>query len=64
MDAVHIWEENGEWYWDDAEDHGGFDRCVPSGPFPNRLAAIIAADPQHGDIEIREGKPPHYDGGC
>src|ERR1700722_11594390 len=21
------------WYWDDAEDHGGFDRVSPQGPF-------------------------------
>jgi hypothetical protein len=61
---IHTWEENGEWYWDDAEDHGGFDRNVPCGPFLSRDATIADAAEVFGpDVLVQDGKPGRYDDG-
>jgi hypothetical protein len=40
---VCIWHEPNGWFWDVAEDHGGFDRCVAEGPFPSEDAALADA---------------------
>jgi hypothetical protein len=58
---IHVWEEKGEWFWDDAEDHGGFDRNVPSGPFASRDEAIQDANEIFGDAEVVDGKPDRYE---
>lgn len=65
MAAIHIWQEDGDWYWDDAEDHGGFDRCVPSGPFATETNAYLDASSLFGSAidedDVHYGsKPTHY----
>ena len=61
---IHVWEENGEWFWDDADDHGGFDRNVPCGPFPAKHAAIADANTISPNAPVRlviNYKPPRYE---
>ena len=56
-----IWCEQSQWFWDDAEDHGGFDRISPQGPFysmDSARADAIARFPF--PIEFKDGKPEHY----
>lgn len=38
--AIHVWNDRGAYFWDDAEDHGGFDRNSPTGPFHDEASAI------------------------
>ena len=56
---IHIWYNDG-WYWDDAEDHGGYDRNTPCGPFNARRLAIADAEEVATIEEIIEGKPTRY----
>ena len=46
MTDICVWfdEKVQAYFWDDSEDHGGFDRCVPSGPFETQGAAITDAE--------------------
>jgi hypothetical protein len=62
MPAIHLWEEDLLWFWDDAEDHGGFDRNVATGPFASDIAALADAQACMGseDLEVISGKPPRY----
>jgi len=57
---VHLWSDDDGHYWDDSEDHGGFDRNVPSGPFDTREAATQDAKELFGNITIVDGKPSRY----
>jgi hypothetical protein len=57
---VHIWEESDGFYWDDAEDHGGYDRNVPCGPFSSEERAVLDACSVCDLIEIIDGKPWRY----
>lgn len=63
MSRIHTWQDNDKWFWDDAENHGGFDACVPSGPFDTEDGALKdAADCFGSEIdEIITGEmPSHY----
>lgn len=57
-----IWHEEGKgWRWDDAEDHGGYDRISPSELFPTReLAEADARDSFDMDVVFEDKKPDHY----
>lgn len=63
---VCVWpsEAGTFWFWDTAEDHGGIDRLVPTGPFPSRPLCIRDAQEAFFDtgerIVLREGKPERY----
>jgi len=58
---VYMWQEETKFFWDDAEDHGGFDRNVPCGPFDSRKEAIIdVASLFRVKPEVIEGKPERY----
>jgi hypothetical protein len=60
--AIHVWHEDGRFFWDDAEDHGGFDRNVPCGPFPSRESAIEDAQQLFpANVHVFDFKPPRYD---
>lgn len=62
MARAHIWFENDCYFWDDAEDHGGFDRNVPTGPFDTRERAVADARVVFGQgVDLVEGRPPRYD---
>lgn len=60
--TICLWQDGFKWFWDDAEDHGGFDRCIPSGPFDTRTAAIDDALDVFGaeSLRINWGMPEHY----
>lgn len=59
--TVCIWFENEAWWWDDAEDHGGFDRVSPQGPhYSMDFARADAIRRLPFAIEFRDGKPTHY----
>lgn len=66
MAAIHIWRIGNVCYWDDAENHGGFDACVPSGPYKNKLDALLDAcsvfgmDMDSFDAIHYDSKPSHY----
>lgn len=58
---IHVWHIDGEgWFWDDAEDHGGYDRCVPCGPFRARIDALKDAESICGVYDVEDGPPLHY----
>ena len=63
MAKAYVWQEDDSWYWDDAENHGGFDACVPTGPFTTKSNAlndiIYVLGDSIDDIVIGE-KPTHY----
>jgi hypothetical protein len=74
MAQAHVWHEDvtdedwmeghGEsgFFWDDAEDHGGFDRNTPCGPFEKREQAVQDATKCFGqEPTIIEGKPERYE---
>lgn len=59
------WEDGGAdraqgFYFDDAEDHGGFDRISPSGPHSTRHMAELAALDLYRSARFIDGKPLHY----
>jgi hypothetical protein len=58
-----IWEEDDGHYWDDAEDHGGYDRISPIGPFTNWMDAYYDLCKTFPDkwAGIHFRKPYHYD---
>ena len=64
--TVHIWpsEQGTFWFWDTAEDSGGFDRLVPTGPFQSRQLCIRDVREAFFDtgqpITLLEGKPERY----
>lgn len=60
MTRIHIFQLQGKpgFYWDDAEDHGGFDRNVPCGPFPNRMVAQADAAVCCGAITVEDTDLP------
>jgi hypothetical protein len=63
--TVHIWpsEQGTFWFWDTAEDSGGFDRLVPTGPFRSRQLCIKDVREAFFDtdqITLLEGKPERY----
>ena len=64
MPQAHIWHEEGHeegYFWDDAEDHGGFDRNVPCGPFATYELALKDAKVLFPDeLTVLEGKPHRY----
>lgn len=49
------------WYWDTAEDSGGFDRISPMGPFADKCGAQAAAEKLFKRCEWFDGLPDHYD---
>lgn len=59
---ICLWQEQNKWYWDDAEDHGGFDRCKPAGPFDTEVKAIKDASALFGaeSMLVAYQKPEHY----
>ena len=62
---IHVWKTDKGWMWDDAEDHGGYDRNIPCGPFPQRQNAIDDAA-KCGNVtieEVIEGEPLRYSEG-
>jgi hypothetical protein len=68
MATVHIWHDSARqgWLWDDAEDHGGYDRCIPCGPFHSQGEAWRDANDGMGTqarpLNIEFGYPPsHYE---
>jgi hypothetical protein len=64
--TVHIWpsEQGTFWFWDTAEDSGGFGYTVPTGPFTSRQLCIKDAREVFLDIgqpiTLLEGKPARY----
>lgn len=48
------------WYWDDSEDHGGFDRISPDGPHKTEQDARESARWFSPECEIEAGPPLHY----
>lgn len=63
--AIHVWSDGGAFYWDDAEDHGGFDRNSPTGPFHDEARAIEDAAACFGIeatqfAEINRDPPDRY----
>lgn len=61
--AFHVWHGPRGWYWDDAEDHGGYDRMSPNGPHPWASAAEADARKVLGsDAEAFPGMPGYYFG--
>ena len=49
------------WYWDDSEDHGGFDRISPNGPHPTAEAAKRDAQKTfNATVTMIGGQPNHY----
>ena len=60
--AVWFDADKGGFAWDDAEDHGGFDRVSPQGYFHTRAAAMQDAREAfpNDSIEFEDGKPEHY----
>lgn len=66
MPEAHVWHETNDdqetgYFWDDAEDHGGFDRNVPCGPFETRELAIQDAKAVFTDgLTVLDGKPFRY----
>lgn len=58
-----VWEESTGWYWDDSEDHGGFDRISPMGPHASASAAQDDARICFADdtLQFIDGaRPAHY----
>ena len=57
-----LWHESGKgWFWDDSEDHGGFDRISPNGPFEDCLTAMDnAQETFNQSIEFLDEKPYYY----
>lgn len=60
--TVCIWETDDGQVWDDAEDHGGFDRLIHSKPFPTVGDAMKDAESvfPNTSIYFEYGKPSHY----
>jgi hypothetical protein len=64
--TINIWPSEGGtfWFWDTAEDSGGHDRLVPTGPFPSRPLCIKDVRDAFLDtgerIVLQEGKPERY----
>lgn len=59
--SVHVWTEGGEYFWDDSEDHGGFDRNVPSGPFTSYGDAVSDAKEIWPVVKVEPYKPARYE---
>lgn len=57
---VAVWNEGESFFWDDAEDHGGFDRISPNGPFADRESAKADAVTAYGSVKVEAGPPDHY----
>ena len=58
---IAVWFEPDGWYWDDAEDHGGYDRISPNGPYASKVEAAKNAEFCYGgQIEIVYGQRPDY----
>ncbi len=61
MTTVCIWQgRDSGWYWDDSEDHGGFDRISPMGPHDTEAAAEADARDLFPGCAIEAGPPLHY----
>lgn len=60
MITICVWQNSKGWFWDDAEDHGGYDRISPMGPFESRGAASDNAREIFSTIEVIDGYPDHY----
>lgn len=65
MTTVCIWNQDDRgWLWDDAEDHGGFDRVSPKGPFASEQEAKQdAADffkTNVDNLEVINRRPDYY----
>ena len=66
MPEAYVWHETNDdqetgYFWDDAEDHGGFDRNVPCGPFDTHdLAVQDAIECFRETPTVLEGKPHRY----
>lgn len=66
MASIHIWQEDDGCYWDDAENHGGFDAAVQMGPFKTKLVALLDAcsvfsiDMDSFAAIHYDSKPSHY----
>jgi hypothetical protein len=66
--TIHVWHDSEAkgWLWDDAEDHGGYDRCVPCGPFASeddaeRDALTVMCSTIDTGLHVERGCPPlHY----
>lgn len=61
--TVRVWESwAGVWFWDDAEDHGGFDRISPMGPHTSKQSAMDHATQCFNGMRLtfEDGKPDHY----
>lgn len=60
LPAMCCWWDRGGWYWDDAEDHGGFDRASPNGPCGSKCEAQADAENLLGPCTWFDGTPGHY----
>lgn len=62
MIRVCVWHTDTGWLWDDAEDHGGFDRISPQGPHASRADAEADARARFAGqaVEIVDQEPAHY----
>ncbi len=64
MPAFNVWPDPyRSWWWDDVEDHGGYDRNVACGPFESREAAEASARALCDDwanAEAVDGEPWRY----
>lgn len=66
MNRINLWfKENLGYFWDDSEDHGGFDRCIPNGPHSSVKVCLQDAancfDCSQECLAVEEGNPPvHY----
>lgn len=58
--AVCIWFEGDGFWFDSAEDSGGFDRISPNGPHSTRHMAELAALDLYRSARFIDGKPRHY----
>lgn len=59
--VICIWQgRDSGWYWDDSEDHGGFDRISPMGPHDTETAAEADARAMFPGCAIEAGPPLHY----
>lgn len=50
------------WYWDDSEDHGGYDRISPMGPYEDVTTVLGDASSvfEDTDVVFTMNMPDHY----
>lgn len=60
--TIKVWSSRLGWRWDDAEDHGGFDRISPSKGFVGSDDAVEDARATFKDsiVVVENGTPDHY----